>query len=397
VKTTVRAFVVVVALLVSVVVAPAAVAAGCSTPNGVYTGVIPWAQRQMDAPDIWPLTTGTHVTVAVVGTGVDGANAQFAPGQVLPPIDLLPGGGAAPDCDGRGTIAAGIVGAQRSAATTFAGVAPGARILPIRYTETTTGVSSDVSPDALATAISRAVDAHAGVILVVVPATSDSARLRSAVARALSAGDVVVSPAAATSTDGVSYPTATPGVLGVGSVAENGAVPQEDESGKGGYLAVAAPGVNLVSTAPGAGGHLGHVFPVSGAGFAAAFAAGTVALLRSYRPDLTPAQIVNRLTLTASRPPGGGHSDQLGWGVLDPYAAVTSELPADAPGPGARAVLRPAVAVPPAPAPVRAGSPYRWAAVLAVLAVLLAALVVFGAATVRRGRARGWRLGRLRD
>jgi membrane-anchored mycosin MYCP len=384
--------VVVAALLASLVVAPAASAAGCSAPNGVYTGVIPWAQRQMDAPDIWPLTTGAGVVVAVVGTGVDGANAQFAPGQVLRQIDLLHGGGAAPDCDGRGTIAAGIVGAQHSAATTFAGVAPGARVLPIRYTETTTGFSQNVDPDALAAAINSAVHAHAGVILVVVPATSDSPALRASVTRALAAGDVVVAPAAANS-DGTSFPTATPGVLGVASVTQNGAVPQEAESG--GYLAVAAPGVNLVSTAAGAQGRLGHAWPVSGAGFAAAFAAGTVALLRSYRPGLTPAQIVNRLALTASRPPGGAHSDQLGWGVLDPYAAVTSELPADAPGPGAAAVARPASAVPPAPAPVRAGSPYRWAAVIAVLAVLLAGLVWFGAVTVRRGRARGWRLGRM--
>ncbi|HEX3648009.1 MAG TPA: S8 family serine peptidase, partial [Pseudonocardiaceae bacterium] len=206
----VRALVVVAALLASVVVAPVARAAACSTPNGVYTGSVSWAQRQMDTPDIWPLTTGRGVVVAVVGTGVDAANAQFAPGQVLPRIDLLPGGGAAPDCDGRGTIAAGIVGAQQNAATTFVGVAPGVRILPIRYTETTNGFSQNIDPNALATAINRAVDAHAGVILVVVPATSDSAALRSAVARAIGAGDVVVAPAAATQDNGVSYPTATP-------------------------------------------------------------------------------------------------------------------------------------------------------------------------------------------
>jgi type VII secretion-associated serine protease mycosin len=393
----VKALVVVAALLASAAVAPAAAsAAGCSAPQGVYTGVIPWAQRQMDAPDIWPLTTGTGMVVAVVGTGVDGANAQFAPGQVLPQIDLLHGGGGAPDCDGRGTIAAGIVGAQHSGATTFAGVAPGARILPIRYTETTTGFSQNVDPAALAAAINRAVDAHAGVILVVVPATSDSPALRSSVVRATSAGDVVVSPAAANG-NGTSYPTATPGVLGVGSVAQNGGLPQEDEAGTGGYIALAAPGVNLVSTSAGAAGRLGHSWPVSGAGYAAAFAAGTVALLRSYRPHLTPAQIVNRLTLTASRPPGGGRDDQLGWGVLDPYAAVTSELPADAAGPGAVPVARPPAAVPPAPAPVSTGSPYRWAAVLAVLGVLLAGMVVLGAMTVRRGRARAWRLGRLSD
>ncbi|HKN97039.1 MAG TPA: peptidase S8, partial [Pseudonocardiaceae bacterium] len=74
-----RALVAVAALLASVVVAPQASAAGCSSPKGVYPGVIPWAQKLVDAPKIWPLTTGSGVLVAVVGTGVDASNAQFAP------------------------------------------------------------------------------------------------------------------------------------------------------------------------------------------------------------------------------------------------------------------------------------------------------------------------------
>jgi hypothetical protein len=77
----------VLALLVALaaVPVPPAAAAGCGTPKGGYPSATPWAQKLVDAPRIWPLSTGTGVTVAVVGTGVDAANAQFAPGQVLPP------------------------------------------------------------------------------------------------------------------------------------------------------------------------------------------------------------------------------------------------------------------------------------------------------------------------
>lgn len=389
VRTACRALLVLALLAVMAPVVPAA-AAGCSTPKGVYTGATPWAQRLVDAPSIWPLSTGTGVLVAVVGTGVDPANAQFAPGQVLSEINLLPGGAA--DCDGRGTYAAGIVAAHGSPATTFAGVAPGARILPIRYTESTSDSTQSADPNVLATAINRAVQAGAGVILVVVPAGTDSPALDSAVRSAHDAGDVVVSPAVGGEDGARSYPTATAGVLGVGAVDSAGTAVQTES---GTYVALAAPGADLVSTSAGAQGRLGLTWPVRDPSFAAAYVAGAVALVRAHQPGLTPNQIANRLTLTASRPPGGAHDGKLGWGVLDAYAAVSATLPANAPGPNAaNAAPRPQPVIP-AAAPAPDGSPYRWAGVLAVLAVVVAALVLLGAATVRRGRARGWRLGRL--
>ena len=380
------------AALVGVPVGPA-VAAGCSTPKGVYTGQTPWAQKLVDPARIWPLTTGSGVTVAVVGTGVDPGNAQFDQARILPMIDLLPGGGgSAPDCDGRGTFDAGIIAAQADPTTTVAGVAPGARILPIRYAESTTdSAGQGGAPDALAGAIDRAVNAHASVILIGVPAVTDSGALDTSVANALAAGDVIVSPASSTQAGAPSYPTASRGVLAVGAVNESGGAVQTES---GPYLSIAAPGANLVSTSAGAGGKLGHTWPVQDPSFAAAYVAGTVALLRSYRPDLTPAQVATRLTLTASRPAGGGYDSHLGWGVVDAYAAVSATLPADAAGPGVAPVVVPNAVVPAARVAASA-SPYRWVGIGAVLAVLVAVLIAIVAVMVRRGRARGWRLGRL--
>ncbi len=365
-----------------------AAAAGCSTPKGTYTGQTPWAQKLLDPARIWPLATGSGVTVAVIGTGVDPANAQFAQGTVLPAIDLLPSPTA--DCDGRGTFAAGIIAAQSNPATTFAGLAPGARILPVRYTQSTTDtVNQGGAPDALAAAINRAVSASAKVILIGVPAMSDSPALDSAVTNALSAGDVVVSPASAAQAGVRSYPTASNGVLAVGAINESGAAVQTES---GSYLALGAPGTNLVSTSAGAGGKLGHAWPVQDSSFAAAYVAGAAALLRSYRPNLSPAQITARLTLTASRPAGGSHDDHIGWGVVDAYAAVS--LPTDVAGPGAAPAVAPR-SVAAAARTAGAVSPYRWAGIAAVLAVLVAGAIAIGAVTVRRGRARAWRLGRV--
>jgi membrane-anchored mycosin MYCP len=160
----------------------------------------------------------------------------------------------------------------------------------------------------------------------------------------------------------------------------------------GDHVAVSAPGADLVSTSAGAAGRLGMMWPVQDPSFAAAYVAGTVALLRSYRPSLTPDEITNRLTRTASRAPGGSPDGRLGWGVLDAYAAVSSELPADAPGPGARPVVGQVRSVLPAYAPAGSSTPYWWAGIVALLGVLLAAAVLIGAVTVRRGRAAagGW-------
>ena len=370
--------------------APAAFAQGqCANPSGTYTGEVPWGQRLVDPARLWPLTRGGGQLVAVIGTGVDGQNTQFAPGQ-------LEGGAGTErsDCDGRGTIAAGIVGAQPDASTTFAGVAPGAHLLPIRYTEGSGSSAADGGggdPGALADAIDTAADRRASVILIAVPAAFDSPALSGAVARARSQGAVVVSAASATQQGARSYPTATPGVLSVGSVNPAGE-PVQTEAGD--YVGVAAPGAELVSTSAGAGGAVAHRFPVTDPGLAAAYVAGVAALVRAYHPDLTGDQVVTRLELTAHRPGSGGHDPRLGWGVLDAYAAVSSTLPADVSPPGAVTAPASAPAVVPAAAPAPAPSDVA-AGTIALAGVALAAAAGVAVAAVRRARRRGWRPSRF--
>ncbi|MFD9965813.1 S8 family serine peptidase [Amycolatopsis sp. NPDC058986] len=353
----------------------------CATPLGTYTGAVPWGQRLIDPARIWPLTRGEKQVVAVVGTGVDGQNPQLR-GQ------LTGGGDAASDCDGRGTIAAGIVAAQPDPSTTFAGIAPAARILPIRYT-TGGGSTEGGDPKALASAIDQAVQKGAGVILVAVPSTSDSPELAAAVDRARGKGAVVVSPAAATQQGGRTYPTATPGTLAVGSVNVAGE-PAQTEAGD--YLGIAAPGADLVSTSAGTGG--GHRWGITNPGLAAAYVAGVAALVRAYQPDLTGDQVVTRLLLTAHRPSSGGRDPRRGWGVVDAYAAVSSALPADVTGPGVAGKPASLPAVIPAASDARPRAD-RVAGVLALAGVGAAVTAGFAVAAFRRGRRRSWRPSRF--
>ncbi|MHA3703173.1 S8 family serine peptidase [Jatrophihabitans sp. YIM 134969] len=370
-------------------------AAGCSKPTGVYTGTTAWSQALLQPARVWPVASGAGQTVAVISSGIDRSNPQFAPNQIRAGADVLPTGQSDPftDCDGRGTFAAGIVAARPDDGTTFAGVAPDASLLAIRDIQATGDAAEGAGPlpDLLAAAITTAIDQKATVVLIGVPTPQDSPALRAAVTAARSAGIVVVSPATQTQAGAVSYPTAYPGVIGVGAIDRAGA-PAADESGD--YISLAAPGSQLVSTAAGAAGKLGHAYPVDDPSFAAAYVAGAVAVLRSARPELTPDQVAAQLTFTADHPPNG-RDPRLGWGTVDLVAAVTAELPATIASPGATgastAPTRTAIAA--LAAPPATPAPDRTAGVLALSGVAGAVVVCIVAVTIRHGRRRRWKPG----
>ncbi|TDP95053.1 S8 family serine peptidase [Labedaea rhizosphaerae] len=369
---------VVLGLLVAPASSVAVAAPPCVTPTGVYKDPPKWSQKVTETKDVLPLATGAGQTVAVIGTGVDPHNPQFGSR-----VTVLGGGGD--DCDGRGTFAAGIVAAQPNPATTFVGMAPGARLLGVKYTQAmTNGNDAEPDPNALASAITNSVSSGATVILVVLPAYRTTPALTTAVRNAINAGVVVVSPAMGTQQGVKTYPTALPGVIGVGAVDDKGA-PLQTESGD--YITMVAPGADVVSTSAKTAGvgqiwGLGDHPPIySGA----AYVAGAVALVRSYRPGLNPEQVANRLIATANRPPSGGRDPKLGWGMLDVTAAVTAELPGEREGDSRPEFIVPAAAaVEPAPHDRAPG----W---LAVGGVVLGVLAVVAVRVYRRGQARGWR------
>ncbi|NEB65100.1 S8 family serine peptidase, partial [Streptomyces diastaticus] len=135
-----------------------------------------------------------------------------------------------------------------------------------------------------------------------------------------------------------------------------------------------APGAGVVSGGPrGSGHYLG-----AGASVAAAYTAGTAALLRAARPDETPAQIAHRLTATAY--PADVPQ-------LDAYAAVTTVLG------DADAVARTRTQT--EPVTVRDTAAADRAADRATVFVLLGTAgvlaVLWAVVALPRARARGWR------
>jgi subtilisin family serine protease len=133
----------------------------CAAASTTVARAVPWAQQRLAPQRVWMLTRGQAVTVAVVDTGVSRSAPALA-GRVLAGKDVLTGGPGDDDCAGHGTFVAGLVAAGQLAGTGFAGVAPDARILPVRVTDQ----AGDVHPDVLAAGVTAAVDGGGTVIAV---------------------------------------------------------------------------------------------------------------------------------------------------------------------------------------------------------------------------------------
>ena len=127
-----------------------------------------------------------------------------------------------------------------------------------------------------------------------------------------------------------------------------------------------------------------------GTSYAAPFVAATAALIEQRFPGSTPAQVARRLLATADPAPGGARSDEYGYGLLNPYRALTETLGPDRPAAPPAAVVHtedPAVVA----LQARRAHAQRVALVAAGVGIGLVGVIALLAMVVRRGRGRGWR------
>ncbi|GAB1691821.1 type VII secretion-associated serine protease mycosin [Krasilnikovia sp. M28-CT-15] len=371
-------------------------AAGCDPvpAPGQVSRAMPYEDQVYDLDRLARVADGSGIRVAVIDSGVDTQHPQLD-GHIAPGKDVLRRNrDARQDCIGHGTGVASIIAAQPVDGVPFHGLAPGAVIVPVRVSEQETidgrAVGEQVSPRQFAQAIDWASDPRGGnaqVINLSVVMIGRNDEVRDAVARAVQRGVVVVAAVGnsgrAQDSNPTPYPAAYDGVIGVGSVGADGL--RADDSQHGNYVDVMATGVGVTMAAPGSGHVAGK-----GTSFAAPFVAATAALLKQRFPRLSPDEITQRIVATADPAPGGKRSDEYGYGLLNPYRALTE-------------TLAPEGAAPPPPAVVRRDDPAAVARearrrhaqdrALLVAGFGAAAVVLLGsaAAVVRRGRRRGWR------
>jgi type VII secretion-associated serine protease mycosin len=279
----------------------------------------------------WPHTEGKGVTVAVLDTGVNASLPEFRGGVVLPGVNFKGGGGdGRQDTDtqnGHGTGMASLIAAQGGGRSGWVGVAPGAKILPIKV-----DVGDWVN---MPKAIHYAVDHKAKVISIsqgsaaVGQPNGCPAEIQEGVTYAAE-HDVVILAAAGNSGDGINdreYPSGCPGVVGVGAFDHNG--DPWERTQRQSYVAVSGPGAQVGSL--GKDGRLYHYG--NGTSQATAIAAGAVALIRAKFPNESARQIVQRIIATATDVGPPGRDNQLGYGAVSLRHAMTANVPSNAPNP----------------------------------------------------------------
>ncbi|PNY79906.1 S8 family serine peptidase [Deinococcus koreensis] len=260
--------------------------------------------------------TGVGVTIAVLDTGVTPhpqLGADLLPGfdfvdEDGQPTDTFDDPGTPLSPDGHGTPVAIL------AAGTALGVAPGAKILPIRIGDSGGQVRASAAIRGVCYALQSA-DSTRLVLNLSFGGDTPTEGLKTVLAYALQRRVLMVAAAGNQGVGGPRhYPAALelPGLIAVGALAPVGAGwGPAAFSTRGSYVDIAAPGQGLSSGNP-----LGSFSLYDGTSFAAPLVAGALALWRGAAPDATPAELEQLLT-SGAQPLPGAERPAVGSGMLN--------------------------------------------------------------------------------
>ncbi|WP_159011557.1 S8 family serine peptidase, partial [Streptomyces sp. NRRL F-3273] len=122
-----------------------------------------WYLGAMQAEEMWKVTTGEGIKVAVIDTGVNSATSSLE-GQVLAGLDATGvEGDEADDYNGHGTTMAELI-AGTGKGGGLRGLAPGAKIIPMRVADGDWQTKERVNSLDTTDAIRAAADSEAKII-----------------------------------------------------------------------------------------------------------------------------------------------------------------------------------------------------------------------------------------
>ena len=275
-----------------------------------------WPYQNVGLAPAWSAATGSSsVIVAVVDTGVDASHEDLS-GAVLTGCNLVSGtitGGVCSDTDtgddnGHGTEAAGLIAARSDNGLGISGVCGSCKILPVKALSSD-GSGSDSN---IALGIDWAADSGAKVISLSLAVGAADPVLHDAIAYAVSKGALVVAGAGnagssnpTTASGGypaafTAYPDSSGGAPITSGLISVGAGDYDNHlysfSNYGSWVDVSASGCGISTTDD--GGYSTGGF--CGTSAATPFVSGVAALLLSYSPSLTPAQLQSDITSSAT-------------------------------------------------------------------------------------------------
>ncbi len=275
---------------------------------------INWAGSILGIPDVWRLTQGEGVKVAILDTGIDADHQDFAE-AIIDSNDFTTDG--IEDANGHGTHCAGIVGARLNGVG-FVGVAPKSQLMIGKVLANNgSGAYSWITEG-----VYWAVESGADVISMSLGGPGSDSELFKAIQYALFHGVYVICAAGnegALNQNSIGYPGRYGGVITVASHDRNGN--PSGFSSRGGEVDVMAPGSEIWSTYKDGG-----YAELSGTSMAAPFVAGLAALIaskhNSANSNSTPLDnnedMKTHLLRMATHP--GFHNNQSGYGPLLPFS-----------------------------------------------------------------------------
>jgi serine protease len=296
-----------------------------SASNDTYSSR-QWALRSVAGEVGWKAGTGTGITIAIVDTGVD-LNHEDMKGAFVQGHDFVDDDSNASDENGHGTHVAGLAAARANNGVGVAGVAPQAKIMPVRVLdETGRGLVTDIDEG-----VRWAADHGADVINLsleddVVVGDVSAGTLTDAIDYAWSKGAVPVTSAG---NDEAVFRTELRGaktLIVTATARDNGAPSYATGTGLAAW-GIAAPGGSaddgqegmVFSTYWTASGRSHYGWAV-GTSMSSPHVAGAAAILRGL--GLSQQKTVDRLLETAKDIGDPGDDLQFGHGLLDVKAAV---------------------------------------------------------------------------
>lgn len=206
---------------------------------------IPWGVTRVRATDVWPVTTGENVNVAVLDTGIDGEHPELA-GAYAGGYNTLDPTKPAADGHRHGTHVAGTIAASRNGSG-LVGVAPGVRLWAVKVlSDEGRGTNESVAAGLDWVVAQKKATGQPWVVNLSVGSNKPSQVERIAVATAISSGVVVVAAAGNRAIDQLRYPGAYDDVIAVGATDFHDKRAKFSSYGVG--LSIMAPGDNVEST-----------------------------------------------------------------------------------------------------------------------------------------------------
>ncbi len=241
------------------------------------------------------ITTGKHVKIVVIDTGIDKQH-QDLKGQIVKANDYsetLPNrasslSSVSTQDDAHGTAVAGIISALAGNGVGIVGIAPDAQLISLKACAATKSYSLKAVCNSLtlAQALNQAIRMRPDIINMSLGGPVDPL-IHRLIERALEDGIIVVAAASTLTDNTVSFPASMQGVIAVSDRPERNT------------HALIAPGMNILSTVP------GNTYKyVSGSSISTATISGLIALMLELKPKMSALDATSALRQASTHEKG---------------------------------------------------------------------------------------------